>query len=279
MWAFNLWVKLHIIFYRTLWRILLFIILAPISKKYRQYVFQKYRLFFDCLNNFFFWIICPAFFSGIVFFLYLTKKDILQTTLTLQQKIIVFHIIAGSILVGITSFYFWVRKLLKILKNWGFPNVIVMKEKLVDKMIQNGFTSLELLLVVSISLIITFATLPFIKTTIAIKNTNRIAQEFENVYNACCKMAKESASFTIDDLVNRGYLKTKTSFIGRNYSVSVSENGVVSIALSLPQKAVLLKEFPYPIKLYSFLGSRWVNAEYVIPKTDRTIADKNWYGF
>ncbi|HOM27665.1 MAG TPA: hypothetical protein PKV21_09225, partial [bacterium] len=162
---------------------------------------------------------------------------------------------AGCIVVSLVYF---IKRMWKSIKE-----KVGIKERIEGLLLKdgiNGFTILELLLVVSISLIIAFGTFGFIKSTRNIKIAKQIGQEFESIYQASVKMARETTDFTIDDLVSKGYLKTKTSVIGKNYDISVN-GSTIGIRLSLPSSWKGPKDFQYPVKYYSFLGVKWLYAE------------------
>ncbi|MBP8961225.1 prepilin-type N-terminal cleavage/methylation domain-containing protein [Patescibacteria group bacterium] len=146
----------------------------------------------------------------------------------------------------------------------------------------SGFTLLELVIAVSISMILTLGTIGFVRGINAQKNTNKIAKEVENIQSACLKMASENTNFTIDDLVSKKLITTKKSFTGGEYSVE-TDGKVFSISASLPAGGLLIKEFPQPITYWHFfwLGKEYsgITATYILPRGQRSLADKNWYGF
>jgi len=222
----------------------LFVFVAPFSKTYRRYAIAYYRPL---------WIALKWVFSNLA---------VLIVLCFLFQ----YNIFLGVLFViGVVTYH--IQK---------------MRKKKISCVSQQGFTLLELVIAMSISMIITLGTIGFARGINAQKNTERIVKEIENIQNACLKMANEKTSFTIDDLVRQGFLKTKASFTGSEYSVN-ADGKVFSISASLPVKGFLVKEFPQPIQYYesSWLGKKYcgITASYTLPRGYRSIADKNWYGF
>ena len=181
----SLIIKLYIGIYRFFWRLFLFIFVCPFSKTYRRYAIAYYQPL---------WWALKLVFSNLAVFL-------------IGVFLFNFNIFLGVLFViGVIIYQVKVKR--------------IKKQKL-SHISQQGFTFLELVIAMTISMIITFGTIGFVRGINAQKNTERIVKEVENIQNACLKMASKKTSFTIDDLVKEGFLKTKASFIGSNYSVEV----------------------------------------------------------
>jgi len=234
----SLIIKLYIGIYKFFWRLLLFIFVCPFSKTYRRYAIAFYQPL---------WWALKLVFSNLAVFL-------------IGVFLFNFNIFLGALFV-IGVIIYQVKR--------------IKKQKL-SHISQQGFTLLELVIAMTISMIITFGTIGFVRGINAQKNTERIVKEIENIQNACLKMASEKTSFTIDDLEDKGLIPTKFSFTGSEYSVD-TDGKVFTISLTLPTEGILVKEFANPI-IYSSTTNT-LTASYVLPSGHRSIADKNWYGF
>lgn|GEM_PF-4563442 len=236
----SLLLKLYIGIYRFFWRLLLFVFVAPFSKTYRRYAIAYYQPL---------WWALKLVFSNLAV--------LLLTCFLLDHNII----LGVLFIIGVIVY--------KIQKK--------RKCRLAVSHSNSGFTLLELLITMSVSMLFVMGTIGFVRGINAQKNTNKIVKEIESIQNACIEMAIETTSFTIDDLVSKGLITTKRSFVGNDYSV-VSDGKILSISLTLPSKnSGLIKEFAAPIT-YSSLTNQ-ITANYVLPRGHRSIADKHWYGF
>ncbi len=242
--------KLYFGIWRFFWRLILFICICPFSKTYRRYAIAYYRPLWKALK---------LVFSNLAVF------------------------IVGCLLWNFNIFL-GVLFVVGFIAYQGKCQVKKIKTQKAFHISQEGFTLLELVIALSISMILTFGIIGFARGINAQRNTNKIVKEIENIYSAAVKMAKKTTSFDIneeliDDLVAGNFLSQKgSSVVGRDYSVQ-SDGKIVEITITLPKNLLLVKEFPQPVKYYEVWGIRWISAGYILPRAERTIADKNWYGF
>lgn len=233
---------------QLLGRTILFILIAPFSKSYRRREVEYFRPIVKVFREMALW--------GFLFFLlYCIDAEAQVSHYALIYKI---YLLGWFGVVGIIL----VKKIRRR---------IIKKQFLTS---QKGFTFVELLCSVAISFIVIGGTIGFVKQTNAVKTRDRIVNEFDNVYSACVKMAKEKTSFTMDDLVQRGYLPSNVSFCGGTFSVNANGK-TVNIRLTLPTNISVVRDFPPPLQ---YTGNS-ISASYVLPRSERAVADKNWYGF